>query len=282
MKIILTGSNGFIGTNLKERLLKDGHIVHSFDTKMHKSMFQAWPKADIIYHLACINQMAAVSDPFGNLEVNAYGAKYAADQAADMGIPLVYTSTASVYGRSHKIPTPVDADIEPLTDYAVAKYAGELFIQKSGCDYQIYRLSNVYGPHQTLDNPYCGVIGRFITQALDGKPLTVIEPGTQTRDYTYIDDVVNILKEPDINNQVKNISRSYEVSPLELVAMLSEVLGKRLEIKYIPARPIDSIKSRRLITNHRCPTTLYDGLSATVEWFYEFRGEKSSGRIKQS
>jgi len=269
MRIIVTGSEGFIGKNLMTRLIEQDHEVYGWDIKSGRDLFkQSRWGFDVVYHLACVNQQAALKNPANNLHVNAGGTHLMAKLCARYNSKLIYTSTASVYGASDSIPTPVDADIKPQTDYAVAKLAGEYFVKNSGCDYEIYRLSNVFGPGQTLDNPYCGVIGRFIEQALDGKPLTIVGKGTQTRDFTYIDDVIDILvREKSANNFIRNISTGIETSPLALVAYLSEIMGKKLDVEYIADRGIDGINRRRLITNERCPTPIYEGLEKTVEWF---------------
>jgi len=268
VKVVVTGSEGFIGRNLCKRLEAAGDEVYGMDTKSGTDMFGSFPRCDVIYHLACVNQEEAVIKPAANLKVNIEGARYAAMQAKYYGAHLVYTSTASVYGQSQHIATPVDAEINPKTDYAIAKLAGEHFVKTSGCNYSIVRLSNVYGPFQTTDNPYCGVIGKFITQALEGSPITVIGDGHQTRDYTYVDDVINILLGPlSMDNRTENISRGAEVSVNDLVTVLQDVLTQKLEVVNIPERVIDGISRRKLITNYRCPTNLYDGLSKTVEWY---------------
>jgi len=277
MRILVTGSEGFIGKNLCARLKKDGHYVFYYDLKIGK----AWdflavpPEVDIIYHLACVNQEEALENPQENLMTNAWGAKLAGFWAMEQGIPLVFTSTASVYGASERIPTPVDADIKPQTDYAVAKLAGEHFIRNSGCDYKILRLSNVYGPGQTTENPYCGVIGKFIEAAIDNKPLEVIKPGTQTRDYTYIDDVIDVITSTDTDNTTKNVSSGTETSVLDLANEIIRQTGHKSGIAMIEPRGIDGIMRRRLITDYRCPTALDEGLAKTVEWYRATAGKGS-------
>src|SRR6266487_5939450 len=151
MKILVTGSEGFIGKNLVARLLEEENEVIRMDTKIGIDMFTPFPTVDIIYHLACVNQEESIYNKPYNLRVNAEGAAYAASKARKMGAKLIYTSTASVYGNAEEFPTPKTARTNPLSEYAVAKLAGENFIKISGCDWLIYRLSNVYGPGQTTD-----------------------------------------------------------------------------------------------------------------------------------
>ena len=250
------------------RLLNGGHDVVCWDTKVGKDLFkQSRFDFDLVYHLACVNQEEALKKPEHNLHVNAGGTHLIAKLCARYNIPLIYTSTASVYGASERIPTPVDADINPQTDYAVAKLAGEHFIRNSGCDYKILRLSNVYGPGQTTENPYCGVIGKFIEQGMAGEPLTMIAPGTQTRDYTYIDDVIDVITTTEADNTTKNVSSGTETSVSWLAGEIIKLTGRKSGLVVIPERGIDGIMRRRLITDYRCPTALDEGLAKTVEWY---------------
>jgi UDP-glucose 4-epimerase len=266
-----------VGKNLVARLEADGHEVEKCDLKLSGKdlvyMFRVGDyfnsDLDVIFHLACVNQMQAVDNPRENLEVNALMTREIALRAKMCGAKFVYTSTASAYGQADEIPTPVTAELRPQSDYAVAKLAGEFFVKNSGADWTILRLSNVYGPHQTVDNPYCGVIGRFFDQALKGEPLTIIGDGTQTRDFTYVDDVVDHLVEmhlPEFSERIYNVSHGKEESILELGGHLSRLLGVR-RIKPIEERSIDTISRRLLKSNLACPTTLADGLKQTLKWY---------------
>jgi UDP-glucose 4-epimerase len=276
MKILVTGSEGFIGKNLCERLEQQGHEVVRYDEKIDRPTESYWVAEEdfeVCFHLACMNQMNAVKNWQENMEVNALDTRLMALESAKRGAKFVYTSTASVYGNARTIPTPSTADLNPLTDYAVAKLAGEYFVKNSGADWTILRLSNVYGPHQTLDNPYCGVIGRFMEQARKGEPLTVIGSGMQTRDFTYVGDVVKnlILVGIDWQNvyseQVLNISHGRETTVMEIAERVLD-LYDREDLKKIPERAIDSVARRCLIPDlHYCPTGISKGLSLTKDWF---------------
>lgn len=282
MKALVTGSEGFIGKNLVERLRADGHEVVGFDTKTGKSATQIvdrFIEGDVIFHLACINQMQAVEKAYDNLGTNAHMTRGLARYAAEIGAKFVYTSTASVYGQSETIPTPEHAELMPLTDYAVAKLAGEHFVKNSGADYTILRLSNVYGPHQTLENPYCGVIGRFFEQIKAGESLTVIGDGLQTRDFTYVGDVVDNLVSVGTGNkiyyqeQVFNLSHGDETNVISLARKCMEAAGVNLPVEFIPKRTIDGVNRRCLDSRLGrayglgCRTRLDFGLEKTWEWF---------------
>jgi UDP-glucose 4-epimerase len=180
----------------------------------------------------------------------------------------VYTSTASVYGSALAVPTNAGAAPRPKSDYAIAKLAGEQFVQNSGADWTIFRLSNVYGPGQTTDNPYCGVVAKFMEAAMAGKPLQIIGDGSQTRDFTYVEDILPHLMNPELKGLL-NCSHGVETSVSELAAqMLFGNLGLSLMAGTMaaPERPVDGIQRRCLISDVTCPTDLQTGLKRTYDW----------------
>jgi UDP-glucose 4-epimerase len=265
MKYLVTGSHGFIGRNLCKTLLSNDHSLFTYDLKIGKDLREidesVFAQVDAIYHLACINQEVAETNQEENWEINAVQAGVLAKAAKRHSIPLIYTSTASVYGNAEVIPTPVDTEPAPLSVYATAKELGESFIRQSGCKYKILRLSNVYGPEQTPENPYCGVIGKFVENMLETKPLQVILPGTQTRDFTYVDDVVRALLSNRLKwNSTYNVSRGQEISINELAMLIAD------NIEYIPPRSVDLITRRCLVSDFKCSTSLKNGLKKTIEW----------------
>lgn len=284
MKCLVTGSEGFIGKNLVAELRARGHEAVEVDIKPPSRVdanivnIALSDPFDVIFHLACVNQMQAVDLPELNLRTNALSTKRLAKQAAEQGSKFIYTSTASVYGQQEVLPTPEFAELDPLTDYAVAKLAGEFFVKNSGADYTILRLSNVYGPHQTLENPYCGVIGRFFEQIKRGEPLTVIRDGAQTRDFTYVGDVVgNLIKVGTTEriyyrNQLFNLSHGDETSVMKLAQKCLEAADSDLPVQFVDRRVIDGV-NRRCLSNRLgrayglvCNTRLDYGLEQTWEW----------------
>jgi UDP-glucose 4-epimerase len=279
MRVLVTGSHGFTGSQLVLALKERGDEVICCDFDRMDAKHDSWyyddllrpyprgfPKEiDEIYHLGCVNQEAALFDPTRNLLVNAYGAQLMAKNAHTLGARFVYTSTASVYGNQRWQPISIDSYTDPSSDYAIAKRAGEQFVMKSGADYTIFRLSNVYGPGQTTENPYCGVVAKFMEAAIDGKPLQIIGDGNQTRDFTYVEDILPHLMNPDLKG-VLNCSHGREISINELITPLSEVLGLGLDYNYVPERPVDGIQRRCLISDVTCPTDLQTGLKRTYDW----------------
>lgn len=265
MIYIVTGSHGFIGTNLCDRLESEGHTLIRSDTKIDKNLFDLTDRdfthADGIFHLACVNQEVAEKIPDINLDTNAFSCHFLAEKARIFGIPLIYTSSCSVYGQARKLPISRLVKPNPANVYSVAKLAGEHFVRISGCKYKILRLSNVYGPYQTLDNPYCGVIGKFIEYASKDEILPIITPGTQTRDYTFVDDVIDAILTDELPwKGVYNVSKGEEISVLQVASLISE------RIRLVAPRTIDSVKRRCLLSDYHCQIGIAEGIMRTVEW----------------
>jgi UDP-glucose 4-epimerase len=269
MRVLVTGSHGFIGSQLVLALKERGDTVVEADTKIGNDLFmwgvcEAGP-FDEIYHLACVNQEAAVHNPKENLRVNAEAAWLMGKLAARDGSRFVYTSTASVYGQNLNIPTRSIDYEDPKSDYAVAKLAGEHFVKNSGSDYTVFRLSNVYGPGQSTENPYCGVVAKFMEAAMAGEPLKIIGDGSQTRDFTYVEDILPHLMNPDLKG-VLNCSHGKETSILGLAMALNLSFGTLSSYEFVPERPVDGIQRRCLISDVTCPTDLKTGLQKTYDW----------------
>jgi UDP-glucose 4-epimerase len=276
-KVLVTGSDGFIGINLCNYLENNGFDVTKWDIKSGNDFTKKNIPENIekVFHLACIPQMAASRQVMLNWQINAFGSRRIAEQCKELDIPLVYTSTLSVYGSTlgDWQGNPVFA---PKSEYAMAKLAGEFFIKAAHpLKSHIVRLSNVYGPHQTLkSNPDCGVIGRFFHQALRGEPMTVIGTGQQTRDFTYVDDVCDYLFH--VRDKVtKNLTSGRSHTVLNIanrIGMLvcgtqtpSGTVGE-YSIKSIPHRPIDNITARKG-QSQSAHTDIAVGLQKTYEWF---------------
>ncbi len=279
MRVLVTGSHGFIGSQLVLALKERGDFVVCSDVKIGSDLFHYWvqteEKYDEIYHLACVNQEAALLDARNNLDVNALGTKIMAELAAKQGARFVYTSTASVYGAKEDVPIYVLDPPEPKSDYAVAKLAGEHFVYNSGSDFTIFRLSNVYGPGQTTDNPYCGVVAKFFEAAIDGKPLQIIGDGSQTRDFTYVGDVIPHLMNPELTRSasaaqgakgVLNCSSGVETPVAALAWKILSLFSENGGFELAPERPVDGIQRRCLISDVTCPTDLQTGLQRTYDW----------------
>jgi UDP-glucose 4-epimerase len=269
MRVLVTGSHGFIGSQLVLALKERGDRVFEYDVKtlpIRDILQGPYPgELDEIYHLACVNQEEALTYRQNNLAVNAFGTQLMAELAVSRGARFVYTSTASVYGNAYPIPTDSHRPPDPKSDYAVAKLAGEYFVKNSGADYTVFRLSNVYGPGQTTENPYCGVVAKFFEAAMAGEPLKIIGDGSQTRDFTYVEDILPHLMNPELKGLL-NCSHGHERNIAGLAQEVSSIVGVPTHFEWASERPVDGIQRRCLISDVTCPTDLKTGLQRTYDW----------------
>jgi UDP-glucose 4-epimerase len=228
MKAIVTGGAGFVGSNLVDQLIEDGHDVYVFDDlssgkkeNVNKSAWFERPvdisdwdhnsynpgdiiKAegiDTIFHLAARARVQpSIENPIEFNNVNVNGTLNLLKSAVDNGIKrFVYSSSSSVYGNPECIPTPEGHPTNPLSPYGAQKLIGEIYTKVFNTVYGLetvnLRYFNVYGERQVTEGAYCLVMGKFIKQRLNGEPMTIRGTGTQRRDFTYVGDVVraNIL-----------------------------------------------------------------------------------------
>ena len=180
----------------------------------------------------------------------------------------IYLSTSSVYGQSDVMPTNEHAPIKLSSIYAETKWLAEdLFT-----GHAILRLSNVYGINQRNENPYCGVIGKFVESYLTNKPLHIIADGSQTRDFTYIDDVcraVEIFANNTNITGVYNVGTGTETSILQL----ANIISKEQTYIQLERRSIDTINRRcldisKITSIGWSPTTnIVDGIQNTINWY---------------
>ena len=310
-KVLVTGGLGFVGSNLVKFLVNvhkcevvvvddcSNGTINAIDevvdqVKFHKmdvcepAVFELFKNVDYIFHLACMQISSSGSEPNRHLKVNAESTlnmlEYIRHNDLQKLKRFVYTSSASIYGSSVKLPVSEDDPVFVLSNYAATKLLGEQFTLMYSRNYGIstssVRYSNVYGPGQTPQNPYCGVLGRFIHNALCSEPLSVIGDGEQTRDYTYIDDAVKatILAavHPRAFGDVFNIGTSIETSVNQLVSILKDH-NSDLEIINLPERDIDNIRRRSIditkIHNNLGWSPIFNvknGIKLTLEWYKKF------------
>jgi len=197
---------------------------------------------------------------------------------------VVYTSSASIYGNPLTIPINEDARLVPLTPYAVSKLAGEhycvAFYESYGLPVAVVRYSNVYGPYQRPENPYCGVVSKFLLAAYAGQSLCVHGDGGQTRDYTFVDDAVEATlmaaTHPRAEGEVFNVGTGVETSVNDLATAICRASGREVKVEHIDRRDIDNIRRRvvniekiRRMLRWSPQVTLEHGLERTVAWFEE-------------
>ena len=231
MKCIVTGGAGFIGSNLVDELIKQGHeviVVDNLSTgkkeninpkatfehvdicnNIRKDEQKGWPSdgwnimegVDVIFHTAALARVQpSIDDPITFNEVNVNGTLNLLKAAVDNGVKrFVYSASSSAYGDTDNLPQKETHPTDPISPYAVQKLIGEIYCRMFAEVYDIETVSlryfNVYGERQSLEGAYCLVMGIFAQQMLEGKSMTINGDGNQRRDFTYVGDVVraNIL-----------------------------------------------------------------------------------------
>ena len=308
-RFLVTGGCGFVGSNIVNRLVASpiercvvlDNLFTGFADFLPKSdklefiegsitdqaiLDDVLPRVDYIISCAAVNIMAAQENPGLDLKVNAGGILKTLNTAErlDNIKRIVYTSTASVYGNPEYLPVSEMARTSPMSNYAVSKLAGENYMKVSyllaDLPTVVMRYSNVFGPNQTPANPYCGVVGKFIRSVLEKGVVCIHGSGQQTRDLTYVDDVVEatILAaiSPKGEGEVFNVANGNEVSVLAVAEKIFHLLGKEPKLRFVEGRDIDNIY-RRCLNIERIRTRLKwnprhsidQGLEKTVAWYLE-------------
>jgi UDP-glucose 4-epimerase len=220
MRVLVTGGAGFIGAHLVDRLLGDGHQVVVYDnlaTGLRENVSGAaqFVKGDVsqskeleypfvggldaVFHIAGqVSLVRSYTDPVIDLRTNVEGTLNVLTKCVKHRVPrLLYASSMTVYGNDAPLPTPEDSQCEPASYYGITKYAGERYVHATAARRDLdfpfhitaFRMYNVYGPRQALDNPYQGVLGIFLGNLLRGEPIMIFGDGQQSRDFIYIRDI---------------------------------------------------------------------------------------------
>lgn len=303
MHVLVTGGAGFIGANLSRRLLDEGHSVAviddlstgfrdnlaGLDVDFHEASFLDVPAltkaaagADAIVHLGAIPSVPrSVAAPLPSHEANATGTLLVLQTARELGAHVTVASSSSVYGANPELPKRETMMARPRSPYAVSKLATESYAIAWGLTYELptiaFRFFNVYGPLQAAGHAYAAVIPAFVDAALSGRPLPVQGDGLQTRDFTFVESVTDILARAATQGVTSdmpvNLAFGSRRSLLDLIGELEEVLGRPLEREHLPARVGDVRDSQadnsRLLSlfPDAKPFDFSEGLRRTVDWF---------------
>lgn len=307
LEIVVTGGVGFIGCNLVLSLVAAGHRVRVLDNlstgqaqnvrdiegsvevtlgdiRDRDAVARVMSGSDVVFHLAALPSVArSVADPTTTHAVNATGTLNVLLAARARGVRrVVFASSSSVYGDTPTLPKRENLPARPMSPYAVSKLAGEnycvAFSRVYGLETFSLRLFNVFGPRQDPSSEYSAVIPRFVHRMLAGKPATVFGDGTQSRDFTYVQNVIEACvlaatssaTEP---GEVLNIACGERVSLLGLIDLLNDLLDTRIQPEFREPRVGDVQHSHADISRavetlgYRPVVDLRGGLTATVEWF---------------
>jgi nucleoside-diphosphate-sugar epimerase len=272
MRALVTGGAGFIGSHLASRLLADGHEVRVLDNFSTGSRANLAPLADsvelvegdiqsyerahnavqgceVVFHEAALPSVPrSIQDPLTSHAVNVIGTLNILLASRDSGVRrVVFASSSSIYGADPTLPKSEDRAPMPIAPYAVAKLAAEGFCRSFsevyGLETVALRYFNVFGPGQDPLSQYAAVIPRFITALMEGRAPVVFGDGEQSRDFTYIDNVIdaNLLaaSAPDVSGHTFNIACGDRISLNRLLDDLRQILGSEIEANYVEARPGD-------------------------------------------
>ncbi len=306
--VLVTGGAGFIGSNLTENLLKRGHFVRVLDDfstgKRENLVFnEAYPSLEIIegdirdlstcqkavqgteyvFHQGALPSVQrSVEDPETSNAVNAGGTLNILLAAREKGVKrVIYASSSSIYGDTPTLPKHEEMPSHPLSPYALQKYIGEqycrLFYQLYGLETISLRYFNIFGPKQDPNSLYSAVIPKFIDALLQGRPPIIFGDGEQSRDFTYIENVVqaNLLamSAEHLHGEAINIACGERISLNQLLNVLKEILGSKLSPIYQEPRKGDvrhslaDIRKGKEIIHYEPKVGIENGLKKTVEFF---------------
>ena len=309
-KYLITGGAGFIGSNIAENLINDGHYVRVLDNfssgkesnlefakGLGRNKFalirgdirdkdtcdKACRGIDYVLHQAALRSVPrSMKDPQSYNDVNINGTLFMLQAASKNKIKrFVLASSSSVYGDVDKFPEKEDFLPKLISPYALSKLTGEyyckIYAEFFGVPSVCLRYFNVFGPKQALDDEYAVVIPKFIHCILHDEQPPIFGTGRQSRDFTYIDNVVqaNILAAttPDIKFEILNVANGKDNTVLQLVDFLNKIIGKDIKPQFLHVRPGDVFRTAACIAKIKRvlrynPTVKFEeGLRRTVEYF---------------
>jgi nucleoside-diphosphate-sugar epimerase len=306
MRYLVTGGAGFIGSNTVDELVRRGHSVVVLDDLsagkeenlaevrnkitfikgtitdieiIRKAIFEA----DYVIHLAARTSVPfSMKDPIESNRINIDGTLNVLVAARDAKVKrIVFAASSSAYGETPTLPKTESMQPCPISPYGVTKYVGELYAQTFGRCYGLenvcLRYFNIFGPRQDPGSPYSGVMAKFCTAFLEETEPVIFGDGSQSRDFTYVENAVqaNLLacEAPSVSGKVFNIGTGDRISLNDVVDTLGKISGKPLKARHDPPRDGDirdsqaDIDQARALLGYEPSVRLEAGLQRTFEWY---------------
>ncbi len=310
MKVLVTGGAGFIGIHLTKRLLADGHEVFVADNESNgdPALVPAaaqYTRADVtkpeeiepifaggidaVCHIAGqVSIIKAFTDPVADLRTNTEGTVQVLKLCVKHKVPrLLYASSMTLYGDCKVVPTPETEPSVPDSYYGITKFAAERYVHSTaerpdlGFDFSVtsLRMFSVYGPGQSYNNPYQGVLGIFSGNILRGEPITIFGDGEQTRDFVFVEDIVDgwskALVSQKAKGQIINLGGGRSTSINQLADAVVGAFGYEEDgypIHHAPGRPGEQravqadVRKAKELLGWEPKTSFEAGLKKTVAW----------------
>ena len=303
---LVTGGAGFIGSNLVRALLKEGRRVRVLDNFLTgfranldevlanvelvegdirdpDACAKACDGAEVVFHEAALASVPrSMVDPRTSFHCNTVGTFNMLMASRDAGVRrLIFAASSSAYGAAPDLPKRESMPVLPLSPYAADKACGETwaatFYRAFGLQTLCLRYFNIFGPRQDPTNQYAGVIAAFATAMIRGRQPNIFGDGTQSRDFTFVDNAVNAnllgAKVPEARGEVINIGCGEAVNLNDMVGVFNKVLGTDLAPIYAPPRAGDvmhslaDIQAARRLIGYEPQVRFAEGLRRTIEWY---------------
>jgi UDP-glucose 4-epimerase len=311
-KVAVTGGAGFIGSNLTRLLLTEGYEVvviddlstgllsnvdqdkstfHQISITDLKALTTALKDCETIFHLAARGSVPrSLKNPVATHEVNATGTLNVLEVARATGAHVVYSSSSSVYGRNMQLPKDESMWLGPMTPYAASKLAAEGYVQAYASAYNVpttlLRFFNVFGPRQRPDHEYAAVLPKWIWLAMQGMPIDVYGDGTASRDFTYVETVLDIamaaMKEKVLTEGAVNLAYGNRIFLYDIIQMFKKHFPD-LQVNYKENRLGDVKESQnspsllKSLFPAITPKPFEEALSETVSWLKDFGQSVANG-----
>jgi UDP-glucose 4-epimerase len=303
VRVLVTGGGGFIGSNLVHALLERGddvRVLDNFSTgnranlagldveivegelRSYERVHNAVRGVEVVFHLGALGSVPrSVQDPLTSSAVNIEGTLNVLLAARDEGIRrVVYTSSSSIYGISNPLPLTESMPPDPISPYGVAKLAAERYCVSFSRVYDletvVLRYFNVFGPRQDPNSQYAAVVPLFLTAIARGEPVTIFGDGEQSRDFTFVGNVVEATSSageaPEANGRILNVAAASPASVNALADTIGVILGKPVEKRFLPPRAGDirdswaDVSEARRLLGFEPRVGLEEGLRKTAEF----------------